>query len=69
MKKNVGGIDKTVRIAAGVVIIILGIVYNSWWGLIGLIPLATGLINSCPLYMPFGISTCKTKAPTEQAKK
>ncbi|MGK9368223.1 YgaP family membrane protein [Melioribacter sp. Ez-97] len=61
MKKNVGGGDKTFRIILGLVILILGIIYESWWGLIGLIPLGTALIGWCPLYLPFGISTCKTK--------
>jgi len=63
MKKNVGKGDKTFRIILGLVILILGIIYGSWWGLIGLIPLGTALIGWCPLYLPFGISTCKTKEP------
>ena len=29
-----------------------------WWGLVGLVPLATGLIGWCPAYLPFGIRTC-----------
>ncbi len=58
MKANVGKIDKTLRIIAGLIIIAVGIFYQSWWGAIGLIPLATGLCNWCPVYLPFGISTC-----------
>lgn len=61
MKKNIGRNDKIARIILGILIITLGIVYNSWWGLIGVIPLATAFINFCPLYLPFGISTCKKK--------
>jgi hypothetical protein len=61
MKKNIGRNDKIARIILGILIIVLGIVYNSWWGLIGVIPLATAFINFCPLYLPFGISTCKKK--------
>ncbi|KAF0152443.1 MAG: hypothetical protein FD143_1081 [Ignavibacteria bacterium] len=60
MKKNVGGIDRIMRLAAGLAIIILGIVFQSWWGLIGIVPIFTAAINWCPLYMPFGLSTCKT---------
>lgn len=59
MKKNIGGYDKIFRIILGVIIILLGIFLQSWWGVIGVIPLLTGLTNRCPLYMPLGISTCK----------
>ncbi|MCF7969855.1 MAG: DUF2892 domain-containing protein [Methylococcaceae bacterium] len=61
MKPNVGGIDKIIRIIAGLSIIAVGAYFQSWWGAAGLIPLATGLINWCPAYLPFGWSTCKTK--------
>ncbi len=54
---NVGKTDKIIRIIAGVAIITLGIVYQSWWGLIGIIPFATAFLNFCPLYLPFKIST------------
>lgn len=60
MKKNVGGADKYLRLIAGLVIIALGLIYGSWWGLIGIIPVFTGLTGWCPAYLPFGISTCKT---------
>ena len=61
MKVNVGGVDRTVRIVAGLVIIAAGVAFRSWWGAIGALPLLTGLIGWCPGYLPFGISTCKTK--------
>lgn len=61
MKKNVGGIDFYFRIVAAVVIAILGIIYQSWWGLIAIIPLATALLGFCPLWTLFGINTCKVK--------
>ncbi len=61
MNKNVGTIDRAFRIIVGLIILILGIVYNSWLGLIGLVPIITALIGKCPVYLPFGISTCKTK--------
>ncbi|MCX7797009.1 MAG: DUF2892 domain-containing protein [Melioribacter sp.] len=66
MKKNVGTTDKILRIVIGILIIAIGIITQSWWGLIGLIPIVTALIGWCPLYLLFGLSTCKTKE-TEQS--
>lgn len=60
MKKNVGNTDKIIRIILGLVIIVLGFVYSSWWGLIGIIPLATAFMRFCPVYTPFKISTNKS---------
>jgi hypothetical protein len=59
VKTNVGGVDKVIRIILGLVIIALGIVFKSWWGLVGILVLGTGLLNFCWLYLPFGISTRK----------
>lgn len=69
MKPNVGGIDKVLRIVVGLGL--LSLLYflpgaARWWGLIGLVPLATGLINFCPLYPLLGISTCAA-APKEKS--
>lgn len=63
MKPNVGSVDRVIRIVLGLVILAAGYYYKNWWGLIGLLPLLTGLFRFCPGYLPFGISTCKTKAP------
>ena len=60
MKVNVGGIDKNLRIVAGLAIIAWGVIANNWLGAIGLVPLATGLINFCPLYSLLGFNTSKT---------
>jgi hypothetical protein len=62
MKKNVGITDKWIRVVLGIVIGAAGIYFNSWWGLVGLVLLATALINRCPLYLPFGISTRRSKS-------
>lgn len=59
MKKNVGKVDKIIRIILGIVILALGYAYNSYWGLIGLVPLLTAGMSFCPLYAPFKISTKK----------
>ena len=62
MKANVGGIDRTLRILAGLSLIALtltGVI--GAWGWIGVVPLATGLIGWCPVYPMLGVSTCKVK--------
>jgi len=61
MKCNVGTIDRLMRIVVGLIIAILGVWFDSWWGLVGLVPLATGLFKFCPLYVPLKISTEKKK--------
>lgn len=61
MNANVGGIDKVVRIIVGVALLsMLAWAEGNmrWVGLIGLVPLGTALLNWCPLYTLFGISTC-----------
>lgn len=58
MKCNVGKTDKTFRIFLGVVIILAGFYFKSWWGVIGIVPIVTGFIRWCPAYLPFGFSTC-----------
>lgn len=60
MKQNMGGIDRGLRITAGVVLIGLAATgVGGAWGWIGAAPLATGLIGWCPAYLPFGWSTCR----------
>lgn len=59
MKCNVGTVDRLLRIIIGLVIALLGVVFDSWWGLVGIVPIATGLFRFCPLYVPFKISTDK----------
>jgi hypothetical protein len=66
MKKNVGSTDKIIRLVLAVVIFAIGIYYQSWWGLVGIIPLFTALINWCPVYLPFGIFTNKVKLPVQK---
>ena len=62
MANNVGGIDKILRIAAGVGLIgatVAGLL--PVWGYIGIVPLATGLLGWCPAYTLLGINTCPMK--------
>lgn len=60
MKQNVGTVDRWIRIVLGVVLLSLLVFLSGpirWIGLIGLIPLVTGILNFCPIYALFGIST------------
>lgn len=58
IKANVGKIDKFARIGVGALLILLAIFgVIGWWGLIGIIPLATGIINFCPAYTLIGMDT------------
>lgn len=61
MKKNMGTVDRTARLIVGIIVILLGIVFKSWLGIIGIIPVSTALTGFCPVYIPFGISSCKPK--------
>lgn len=60
MKRNVGGIDRVLRITAGLALVALAATGAvGWWGWLGLIPLATGVTGYCPPYAMLGWSTCK----------
>ena len=59
MHHNVGGIDQILRIVLGVVICTIGVIYNNWWGLVGLIPLVTRTMSWCPLYNLVVLSSLK----------
>lgn len=62
MKRNIGNLDRTLRIVLGLVL--LGLTLGGMigvWGWIGLVPLGTALLNWCPLYTLLGINTCSTK--------
>lgn len=59
MTCNVGGVDRILRIVLGVLILAMGAYYQSLWALVGLIPLGTGLVRFCPLYMPIKFSSAK----------
>ncbi|MFZ3082450.1 YgaP family membrane protein [Rhodoferax ferrireducens] len=59
MKTNEGGIDRILRIVAGLALIGLTLTGTiGAWGWIGVVPLATGLIGWCPLYTMLGINSC-----------
>jgi hypothetical protein len=59
MGKNVGGIDRVLRLVVGIVLIALVFVGpQTPWGWIGIIPLATALFGYCPAYRLIGLNTC-----------
>lgn len=60
MTRNVGTADRAIRVLVGLALLSLVFALDGnlrWWGLVGLQPLATGLLGWCPLYIPFGIDT------------
>jgi hypothetical protein len=60
--KNVGVLDRLMRVMAGIAL--LSLVFfgpQTLWGLVGLVPLVTGLVSWCPLYTLFGVRTCPAK--------
>ncbi|TCP42144.1 YgaP family membrane protein [Rhodovulum marinum] len=62
-KKNVGGIDRMARIGGGAMMLLIWAFMTDpspLW-LIGIVPLVTGLMSSCPLYNLIGLNTCPTK--------
>lgn len=62
MKSNVGGIDRILRIVLGIALIALTVTGTiGLWGWIGVVPLATAAMGSCPLYTLLGFSTCPVK--------
>lgn len=65
MSRNVGTVDRVIRVVVG--LILISLVFwgpQTNWGWIGLIPLVTGLVGSCPAYKLLGLSTC----PLEEKK-
>ncbi len=62
MTKNIGNIERIIRIVGGLVLIALAATGTvGVWGWLGLVPLATGLTGWCPPYSLLGINTCKNK--------
>ncbi len=61
MQKNIGGMERVIRILVGVGILSLVFIGpETKWGYLGLIPIATGIIGWCPPYALLGINTCKS---------
>jgi len=70
---NMGSIDRIVRIVIGAALVLwffldgaggfAGGGFWHWIKLIGIVPIITGLVGTCPMYRRLGISTCRTKTP------
>jgi Inner membrane protein YgaP-like, transmembrane domain len=55
-------IERLIRVALGLGLLAVAFVGpKTPWGYLGVIPLATGLLGSCPLYALFGFSTCPVR--------
>ena len=67
MKKNMGGTDKVIRILLAIIFFLLyftGLVLGTLGGVLvalGVVFVITSFVGVCPLYLPFGIKTCKSK--------
>jgi membrane-bound ClpP family serine protease len=64
MQANVGGIDRTLRIVIGSLLLLVSMTSNAigLWGVLGMIPIVSGFMRFCPLYSVIGVSTCKRPA-------
>ena len=65
MTVNVGGIDRILRIVAGLAVLSLFFVLEGnarYWALVGFVPLFTGLFRYCPAYSLIGLNTCPMKS-------
>jgi NADH:ubiquinone oxidoreductase subunit 4 (subunit M) len=59
MKSNVGGLDRIVRIGAGLTLVALAATGTvGMWGYIGIVPILTGTFKFCPAYTLLGMNTC-----------
>ena len=59
MTKNMGSLDKNLRLLFGIAILIVGYLNDSWWGLVGIVPIITSFVSFCPFYLPLKMSTIK----------
>ena len=60
LPRNTHQLERALRVIVG--LILLSLIFlgpRTLWGLVGVVPLATGLLGSCPLYTIFGWSTCR----------
>jgi len=63
MNKNVGGVDRILRVVVGLLLIALAATGTvGAWGYVGIVPIVTAAIGWCPAYLPFGFSSCKTRS-------
>lgn len=63
LEKNVGTVDRIVRVGVGVALAWYGFESQSWWGLVGIVIAFTGVLGTCWVYSLLGMSTCRVKMP------
>ena len=69
MKRNVGTVDRIIRVILGLGLLALVFVGpQSAWGYVGIVPLLTAFIGNCPAYSIFGISSCATHGGAAASK-
>ena len=62
LQRNEHPVERGVRVLVGLAVLLLAFVGpRTAWGYLGLVPLVTGLVGTCPLYTLLGISTCRTR--------
>ncbi|PZE19551.1 YgaP family membrane protein [Paenibacillus xerothermodurans] len=61
MKCNVGNTERIVRMSIGGAIMLSGLYYRRWWGLLGLAPILTGAFRYCPANNMLGLDNCQRK--------
>ncbi|HLR16488.1 MAG TPA: DUF2892 domain-containing protein [Alcanivoracaceae bacterium] len=62
MNKNVGQLDRIIRLTVGVVLVLLAITgVIGWWGWLGIVLIITGATKTCPAYSALGVNTCKNE--------
>ncbi|HEV7263849.1 MAG TPA: DUF2892 domain-containing protein [Falsiroseomonas sp.] len=68
MGRNIGALDQTLRLGIGTALVMM-LIFGpiGLWGILGFLPLITGLTRVCPIYPLFGLSTCKAPTPTSEA--
>jgi hypothetical protein len=60
MKCNVGKSERLIRLAAGLALIGVSILWGGYWAILGAVIMMTALVGWCPISSLMGISTCKT---------
>lgn len=69
MNTNEGTLDRGLRVLLGVALLLLVVVGpRSLWGLVGLVPLLTGVVGFCPLYRLLGVNTCAASRSDSKAR-
>lgn len=59
--RNEGTVDRAIRVVLGAALLYFAFTEGVVWGYVGIVPLLTGLVGSCPLYSLLGMSTCPVK--------